>query len=619
MTAAILVANCAGTLTITNCTSANTTIEILASGLDVTLDASCTAGVISLSGVGSLTNNATSLTSLSNNLLSPTSVGAAAGDALITKQVVEACPFREGYPTLEARWPANVTPGTVTVDIYDLNSGTPAVAIASGLATVAGPGTNSYLFDTSSRTGLAGDLSPSAYTRYLFKFNGTTAAQAMDVEVFANTGRDVLALYGDGVHQNSVTGVALPTPGTFTFGYGSLDQPVTTMEDAATVRNALGLPAAYIVLPATFSPAAPTTDWAAARIVGRGDTSFVPATAVTVHLNRSQLEDVQLNCFTGGGFSGSYIVRRGRAVGMNLNTSGDQLWDRTQIEGTWTWGAGIWDSTFLQCLFLGATLNVVNRGSSSSFDFVDIRGTVTIDQLPAGTSVVMSGDNMDITFGASCGAGCTALIEGSGTAQDLSGNVAITFDPTARLSDAQNTDTNVANVSAQVLAQNPFIDLAALRNTVSDVQDYDAQGFLLRQRTRVFANDAAALAATRVQANAAGVVSVVSSDAADTTQTVTVAGLVGGTPTTDVISLTGTTPAAGAVSFDRGTITGVTLSAGAAGTVTLTDSGATTLLTAAPGATQVGEGEGELFTQIGVGRVDATHNTLPRDLVVTVA
>ncbi len=83
-----------------------------------------------------------------------------------------------------------------------------------------------------------------------------------------------------------------------------------------------------------------------------------------------------------------------------------------------------------------------------------------------------------------------------------------------------------------------------------------------------------------------GVLNVASSSAGDTSQTLTVYGLAGTTPTKEVLTLNGTSTVTGVQSFSK--VTGVKLSAAAAGTVTLKDFGAATVVALSPAATSAG-------------------------------
>jgi hypothetical protein len=84
---------------------------------------------------------------------------------------------------------------------------------------------------------------------------------------------------------------------------------------------------------------------------------------------------------------------------------------------------------------------------------------------------------------------------------------------------------------------------------------------------------------TRVQPTTAGVISVVSSSAADATQTVVIRGVVGSVEVVESITLTGTTPAVSTGSFSR--IRGISKSAVSTGYVTVT-TGTQTLAILAP-------------------------------------
>lgn len=79
------------------------------------------------------------------------------------------------------------------------------------------------------------------------------------------------------------------------------------------------------------------------------------------------------------------------------------------------------------------------------------------------------------------------------------------------------------------------------------------------------------------------VLTVVSANAGDTTQTATVYGLVGGTPTREKVKLAGTTPVATVNTYDAGSVYAVELDAVAAGNVTVRDSAVTVLLTITAG------------------------------------
>lgn len=193
--------------------------------------------------------------------------------------------------------------------------------------------------------------------------------------------------------------------------------------------------------------------------------------------------------------------------------------------------------------------------------------------------------------------------------------------PIADIQSGLATSSALASVAAGVssaLANTQQIRGLVLGDSLLDCLVYDANGFLERSRLRLFASASAANGATQVRANAAGTVVIVSSSGADTTQTATVRGLVSGVSTTDAITLTGTSPAAGVVVFDAGTVFGVTLSGTTAGTVALSDSGAATLFSVSAGSTQAGENEAELFTQTGISAVDATHPTLARFMRTTI-
>lgn len=74
-----------------------------------------------------------------------------------------------------------------------------------------------------------------------------------------------------------------------------------------------------------------------------------------------------------------------------------------------------------------------------------------------------------------------------------------------------------------------------------------------------------------VNSHSAGVLSIVSSSAADTTQQVTVYGLVGATPTREVVTLTGTTPVLTVNAFDVNSVVAAELDAVCAGDVSIDD------------------------------------------------
>lgn len=89
---------------------------------------------------------------------------------------------------------------------------------------------------------------------------------------------------------------------------------------------------------------------------------------------------------------------------------------------------------------------------------------------------------------------------------------------------------------------------------------------------------------THVTLGIASILTIASTNAADTTQTLTIFGLVGGVPTQETVSLNGTTNVLTTNTFDANGVFACSLSAVAAGTVTVKDSAVTTLLSVSAGA-----------------------------------
>lgn len=111
----------------------------------------------------------------------------------------------------------------------------------------------------------------------------------------------------------------------------------------------------------------------------------------------------------------------------------------------------------------------------------------------------------------------------------------------------------------------------------------------------------------------AGVLTVVSSNVGDTTQTVTIYGLNGTTPVSETLTLNGTTSVTGTQAFTK--VTGVRKSAATVGTVTVTDSAPATVTTLAPATLTVGLSILTNAPAAGVVTVTVDVNT-PNDCVV---
>lgn len=103
---------------------------------------------------------------------------------------------------------------------------------------------------------------------------------------------------------------------------------------------------------------------------------------------------------------------------------------------------------------------------------------------------------------------------------------------------------------------------------------------------RALATKVAAGLATGFTQPTAGVLTVVSANAGDTTQTVTIYGLDGTDPVSETLSLNGVTPVVGVQSFTK--VTGVIKSAAALGNVTITDTLAATVVVLAPATLTAG-------------------------------
>lgn len=93
--------------------------------------------------------------------------------------------------------------------------------------------------------------------------------------------------------------------------------------------------------------------------------------------------------------------------------------------------------------------------------------------------------------------------------------------------------------------------------------------------------------ASSVTAGIASILTAVSSNAADTTQILTVYGLIGGVASRVQVTLNGTSAVSLAGTFDASSVFGAILSGVAAGNVTIKDSATTTLLTIAAGQVQI--------------------------------
>lgn len=194
----------------------------------------------------------------------------------------------------------------------------------------------------------------------------------------------------------------------------------------------------------------------------------------------------------------------------------------------------------------------VNPATQSSLQLADDNSDAAADLLSVDWGQYTSQTNIDVDSGTNVGKKYTVVFE----------NVTETFDDVGEDAVFDVLYTPGANGYTTALA---LVNATLFRVTATKATT--------------------GLDATTTQPTA-GVLTIVSSNASDTTQTVTIYGLNGVVPVSETLTLDGTTPVDGTQNFTK--VTGVRKSAATLGTVTVSDSVPATVTTLASGTLTVG-------------------------------
>lgn len=350
-----------------------------------------------------------------------------------------------------------------TVDISDIDG---TVLVTGATAATPGSGANQYLrwfLDLSTVTGTWNSAVESD-RQVVFDWTVTgTGSGDLQTQATINGPEVVASLYPDlAVYADASNGTALPSSA-FSMGYGSPGNPVLTMQEAYTVRVAIGSKKVRGI--GTFTEAAPTPSTAFERIeiesIGEGAMTLVPTAGNVLSLHRSTLTGISLQCYTGSGaaFGGSFTTIGGSLKG-SFNYAGAVLGSVTTtgtlLEQTVTLGTNTWAINSSKGICTNCTIDVTVMGGSS-MSLKMMSGDCTVDSIPTGKAVTCTWDGGNVTVGSSFSTGSTfdlvgfyVLVDSAG----LGGN--LTQSRIASLADLEGNVTNLAAdaVDATSLANN---------------------------------------------------------------------------------------------------------------------------------------------------------------------